>query len=193
MLFNKKYSTRTDEKLMKLTAKGDLNAYGELYQRYSKRMLNFFHLNLKRDRFKAEDFLQDLFLKIIEKSSSFDTQKKFSTWIYTISVNMCKNEYRKNSVEKSIFCDMQEEVMYIPDSYLELAKQDFIEKELLEKSINELDENRRQIIILRYFEGLQLSEIAEVLGCPLGTVKSSLFYTLKLLSKKLEFSNTKTN
>ncbi|MEI6091793.1 MAG: sigma-70 family RNA polymerase sigma factor [bacterium] len=193
MLFNKKYSTRTDEELMKLTAKGDRNAFGELYQRYSKRMLNFFHFNLKRDRYKAEDFLQDLFLKIIEKSSSFDAQKKFSTWIYTISVNMCKNEYRKNSIEKSIFSDVQEEVMYIADGYLDLAKQDFIEKELLEKSINELDENRRQIIILRYFEGLQLSEIAEVLGCPLGTVKSSLFNTLKLLSKKLEFSHTKTN
>ena len=146
-----------------------------------------------RDRYKAEDFLQDLFLKVIDKSSSYDTQKKFSTWIYTISVNMCKNEYRKNSIEKSIFSDMQEEVLFIPDSYLELAKQDFMEIELLEKSLNELDEARRQIIILRYFEGLQLSEIAEVLDCPIGTVKSSIFYTLKLLSKKMEFSTTKTN
>jgi RNA polymerase sigma-70 factor (ECF subfamily) len=91
----KKFS---DEELMSLVKTGREMAFEELYQRYSKRMLFYFHRNFYGDGEKAQDFLQDLFLKIIEKSNYFDVNKKFSTWIYTLASNLCKNEFRKNAV-----------------------------------------------------------------------------------------------
>ena len=70
---------------------GKEKAFTELYTRYAKPMLYFFYQRLYQDEPKAQDFLQDLFLKIIEKPQLFDRDKKFKTWLYTVATNMCKN------------------------------------------------------------------------------------------------------
>ena len=97
-LFRKNYSTKSDEELMSLLTKGGQSAFDELYNRYSKPLLNFFFRMLNSDREKAEDLLHDLFLKIIEKPESFDGTKKFNTWFYTLASNMIKNEYRSRQI-----------------------------------------------------------------------------------------------
>src|ERR1700712_473931 len=83
---------------MLFIADGKEKAFTELYERYSKKMLYFFYQRLYQDKQKAQDFLQDLFLKILEKPQLFNADKKFKTWIYTLAANMCKNEYRKDAV-----------------------------------------------------------------------------------------------
>lgn len=66
-----------------------------MYDRYSPRMYRFFFRMLWRDAGKAEDFTQEIFLKIIEKPQLFDPERNFKTWIYTLASNLCKNEYRR--------------------------------------------------------------------------------------------------
>ena len=73
---------------------GDEQAFNALYHRYSAKLHAFFWRMLNKDTAVAEDFTQQLFMKIIEHSGRFDTKKVFSTWVYTLASNMVKNEYR---------------------------------------------------------------------------------------------------
>ena len=95
------YKISSDEELMLFISHGKEKAFNELYGRYSRKMLFFFHSKLFKNQEKANDFLQDLFLKIIENPQSFDSSKNFSIWIYTVANNMCKNEYRKKNTINS--------------------------------------------------------------------------------------------
>ncbi len=81
---------------------GDTAAFDELYQRYSQRLLYYFYRMLGGDEDRAQDFLQDLFLKIIEKPNQFVSKQRFSNWIFTVTHNMCKNEYRRLSVRQVV-------------------------------------------------------------------------------------------
>ena len=91
----------SDEALMSRIAKGNTAAFELLYDRYSNRMHAFFRRMLGNDSELANDFLQELFMKIIEKPKAFDVERRFSTWIYTVASNMCKNEYRRRERQTS--------------------------------------------------------------------------------------------
>ena len=169
---------------MGLLIKGRADAFDELYTRYAARLYNYFYRMLYQDRIKAEDFTQDIFLKLIEKPRLFDCNRKFSTWIYTIAANMCKNEYRKNQV-RSIMQPLRDEDPvdhFSPD--LDLDSEVF--KEALLMAVNELEDHHKECFILRYDQELPIREISEILGCPEGTVKSRIFYSLKKLKKSLK-------
>jgi len=96
-IFQNKYKNKTDEVLIVLLSKGNESAFNELYSRYGEALNHFFYKMLNQDEEVAADFCQNLFLKIFEKAYTFDKQYKFSTWIYTMASNMCKNEYRRRS------------------------------------------------------------------------------------------------
>ena len=80
---------------MRAIAQRNERAFAVLYDRYSPRMYRFFFRMLWRDAGKAEDFTQEIFLKIIEKPQLFDPERNFKTWIYTLASNLCKNEYSR--------------------------------------------------------------------------------------------------
>ena len=170
--------------------KGKEKAFDELYKRYSKKIVFFFYQRLYQDNEKAQDFLQDLFLKIIEKPELFKEGTKFSTWIYTMASNMCKNEYRRNSVRgtKVEGFDLNEILDEIP--FIAIDKEDrelFMES--LNKELNKMDENQSLTFILRHQEHFSIKEISEIMECSEGTVKSRLFYTVKKLAENLEMFN----
>ena len=165
---------------MHRTANGCERSFSELYDRYGQRMHNYFYRMLWQDIKIAEDFTQDLFLKIIEKRAYYDPEKRFSTWIYTVAGNMVKNEYRRVSRKKPL--------PEMPDIFEENFSEN-IDNEIFEKHLNNalenLDEIQKQCFILRYQEEMSMKEIAEIIGCPEGTVKSRLFYTVRKLANKL--------
>lgn len=176
---------------MLFTAKGKEKAFDELYKRYARKMLFFFYQRLYQDREKANDFLQDLFLKIIEKPELFTTGNKFSSWIYTMASNMCKNEYRRHAIRgtKVEGFDLNEVIEELP--YAELTNQHDTTyfKECLTKELNAMDESQSLTFILRHQEHLSIKEISVIMECSEGTVKSRLFYTTKRLAEKLEIFN----
>lgn len=177
---------------MLFSSKGKEGAFNEIYRRYAKKMLFFFHSKLNKDQEKANDFLQDLFLKIIENPQSYNSSKKFSTWIYTIANNMCKNEYRKSEVRKIEISGLDLDIVKEKDKSNYIDKQDVIlfNKELQNQLVN-LEETKRTTFVLRYQQGLSLKEISEIMECSEGTVKSRIFYTLKQLSENLNIFNPK--
>lgn len=177
------YQQLTDEKLIVAINNGDSAAFNELYKRYNERMLYYFYRMLWNDRELAQDFLQDLFFKIIDKPHLFDVKRKFSTWIFSIAHNMCKNEYRNRAVrhivEKGADTDSipyEEETI----NYSSLQIEDVF------SCLNEFDEMQRTAFLLKYREGLSIDEISSILELPVGTIKSRLFYTRKKIQKMLQ-------
>lgn len=177
---------------MLFAAKGKEAAFDELYKRYSKKMLFFFYQRLYQDNEKAQDFLQDLFLKIIEKPELFDSQKIFSSWIYSMADNMCKNEYRKNSVRGTKATDFDLSTIMDEKPFVNLPDQYDVNlfRDSLNKELNSMEESQSLAFILRHQENLSIKEIAEIMECSEGTVKSRLFYTVKKLSARLQLFNT---
>jgi RNA polymerase sigma-70 factor (ECF subfamily) len=177
---NKPYQTLSDEQLMRQMATGCEPSFGELYDRYSERMHRYFYRMLGQDAHRADDFTQELFMKLVEKTAYFDTDRRFSTWLYAVAGNMVKNEYRRLS--------RQQGQMQLDDCFGENFSED-IDSQIFEQHLNqalgELDETQRQCFVLRYQEELSVKEIAEIMDCPEGTVKSRMFYTLKKLGDKL--------
>jgi RNA polymerase sigma factor, sigma-70 family len=182
-LFKKNYSKLTDEDLMSLLTHGGQSAFDELYKRYSKPLLNFFYRMLGNDREKAEDMLHDLFLKIIEKPESFDGNKKFNTWFYALASNMIKNEYRSRQIKSqhvTYTINLNEEYEFNSEN---LDQQLFENR--LQTKLNKLDPDTRTIFNLRFHEEMSVKQIAEIMGCPEGTIKSRLFYLTRQLAGQL--------
>ena len=184
MLLRKTYNNKTDEELMSLLIKREQLAFDELYNRYSKPMLNFFFRMLNNDREKAEDLLHDLFLKIIEKPQSFDKSMKFSTWFYTLAGNIVKNEYRKQQIRTN-FRSESILVNTNPVEYNNESLDKSIFNQQLSKELIKVDIDTRTMFDLRFNEEMSIKEIACIFDCPEGTVKSRLFYLTKNLSIKL--------
>lgn len=181
-------SSKTDEELMRLVQKGDHPALTELYRRYSRKLVRYFHRMLWRDENKAQDFLHDLFVKVIEKSGQFNTDRKFSTWIYSAAFNMCKNEYRRQAVRQSSSVGIREDHM---TDELKMDGREFLE--MLEKALEQSDESDRNLFVMRYELEMPLADIASIMQCPEGTIKSRLFYLKKKLALNLRAFNPAIN
>jgi RNA polymerase sigma-70 factor, ECF subfamily len=173
---------QTDEGLYVLLTRGDAKAFNSLYKRYQDKLLYYFYRMLGNDRTLAQDLLQEIFFKIIEKPHLFDPKRKFSTWVYSVAHNMCKNEYRSQAVRKIMVKGQN------ADNYYENASKHCDNDQIVDAVFKELelfDESHRTAFLLKYREGLAIEEIGEVLGLPAGTVKSRLFYTKKKLQEVL--------
>lgn len=158
----------------------------ELHRRYSKKLLGYFYNMLQKDEDLAQDFVQELFLKIIEKKHLFDPNKKFYSWLFTIAGNMCKTSYRKPK-HQSLSTDGYElnHLAQADDSPLE--KEEF--QRLLTACIDQLEEAQKNTFVLRYFEHFSLQEISEITETSLGTVKSRLFYASRKIMHDLQEYN----
>lgn len=177
---------------MLLVREGDSEALGVLYDRYSKPLLAFFFRMLHRDKSRAEDFLQDMFMKIIEKPERFDPSRKFRPWLYHLAYNLCKNEYRSIASHESY------KTSVIPESNIstDYPMSDYdaqVFESHLNASLDSMDEKFRMVFLLRYQQDLRIEEIASITGIPEGTVKSRLFNTVKQLAAVLQPFNPLKN
>ena len=193
-LVKPRYQEMTDESLMVAISKGDKRAFDEVYHRYSGPLLGYFIRMLWKDREKAEDFVHDIFAKIIRKPELFDPSRKFKTWLYSVANNMCKNEYKKQEVRKNTSNGLDENYAGADQHanvFSEVYDSQF--REQFDKSLNALDGKHSEVFRLRHLDGLSIKEIAAVLEISDGTVKSRLFYATKYLASSLEAFNPMEN
>ncbi|MDH4472949.1 MAG: sigma-70 family RNA polymerase sigma factor [Fluviicola sp.] len=183
-IFNKHITHYTDEELMKEIIRNHSSlAITELHRRYSKKLLGFFIKMLQRDVDTANDFVQELFLRILEKKHLYDPEKKCYTWIFTIASNMCKTAYRKSPIV-ALSNDGFELQSHTIDGDDLAEKNRF--KELLKESLEQLEHHHKTVFVLRYMEQFSLNEIADITETSLGTVKSRLFYATKKMTEHLK-------
>lgn len=172
----------TDSQVVQRFLEGEQRAFGELVGRYDARLVNFVYRTVG-DRERAQDLVQETFVRVYRHLARFDQSKKFSTWIYTISSNLAKNELRNRSrnplvlfqtIRKNWEANHRqlewEDTQYKPDDLF--RKRHLREK--IEQAVAQLPEHHRIVFVLRELEGKTYEEIAEITGCNLGTVKSRL-------------------
>lgn len=193
-LIRPQHKSMTDESLMQHISKGDKRAFDELYNRYSGQLMGYFYRMLWKDREKSEDFVHDLFAKIVRKPELFDPSRKFKTWVYSVANNMCKNEYKKQEVRKNTSNGLDQNY-HVKDHNTDVfgEVQDVQFKEAFEESLDQLDVKHSEVFKLRHIDGLSIKEIAEALDLSDGTVKSRLFYATKYLAQSLEDFNPLIN
>ena len=192
-LFKPKYTSLSDEELMKALSKGDKRAFDELYKRFYGQLLGYFKNMLWGDREKAEDMVHDIFAKIIKNPDYFDSDRSFRTWLFSVASNMCKNEYKKQAVRKNTSTGVEEHRSISSSTNVLSEVQDVQFQEAFEENLAKMDEKHREVFALRHLEGLSMKEIAEVMQINEGTVKSRLFYATKFLAEKLKVYNPVLN
>jgi RNA polymerase sigma-70 factor (ECF subfamily) len=176
------YGSFEDSAVVAAYLGGDELAFTELVERYQTRLLNFVYRTIG-DRERAEDLVQEVFIRVYRHLHRFDQSKKFSTWAYTIASNLAKNELRNRSRNPLVLFQTIRQNWQDDDRPLQFEDSstrpdDMYRKrhlrELVEKTVALLPEHHRQVFVLRELEGKSYEEIAEITDCNLGTVKSRL-------------------
>jgi len=147
--------------------------------------LLFYALSLTSDQEKAQDLLQETFLKALTNRDKYTQNTNLKAWVYTIMRNTFINDYRKNEKKKNKFNRANQEIQLRKQndkSYL-LPESNYDSKEIM-KSIKALEKDYRTPFEL-FLDGYKYKEIADVLQIPLGTVKSRIFFARKKLEKTL--------
>ena len=179
----------TDEVLIKRFQDGDEEAFNELVARYKDPLFNYVARMLK-DRVYAEDIVQETFVRVYRNRDRYQQIAKFSTWIYTIAINLTKTELRRQNLRRffSLSGSADSSKSFeLPDTKINLEKsaEDTIVGERIKEAIAELPKTFREVIVLRDIQELSYDEISKIVGVPLGTVKSRVNRGRTRLQKKL--------
>jgi RNA polymerase sigma-70 factor (ECF subfamily) len=172
----------SDSELVAAHLAGHPLAFSELYNRYRDRLVHFI-ARKTGDRDRAEDLVQEAFVRVTRHLHRFDQSKKFSTWIYTICSNLSKNELRNRSRSPLVlfqkltsYWEPEHRPLQFEDSAMKpdrMFRHRYLE-EIVGKTVSELPEHHQLVFRLRELEGKSYEEIAEITGVNLGTVKSRL-------------------
>ncbi len=168
----------TDEQLIARFQSGDERAYIELVNRYRDRLINFVY-PFFGDFEQAEDVVQETMIKLYEKKHYYREIAKFSTWIYTIARNLANTELRKKKRRKTTYIsrmtkdDRQYDIPAVQADLNQNLQNEFI-RDRIHAAIRELPEHFKTVIILRDIQELSYDDISNIVGVPLGTVKSRI-------------------
>ena len=171
-----------DEDLMLEVRNGAGETLGVLFDRYHTPLYNFYS-KLTGDRTLSEDLVQEVFLRILKYRQSYQPGTPFRAWIYQIARNARVDHYRKTPKHITFEPEMAPAVM--PRD----SAQESEEVELLHRALLQMPEEKKEILILSRFQELRYDEIARLLGCELGTVKTRIHRAIQELRqtfRKLE-------
>ncbi|MBI4887739.1 MAG: sigma-70 family RNA polymerase sigma factor [Acidobacteria bacterium] len=182
--------TWTDEDLVARSRGGDVESFNQLVLRWERPIYALAYRVIGREE-EARDVCQETFLRAFRALPGFKGQAKFSSWLYRIALNLCRDWIRRR--RRSPLVDMPEDVDLVD---LAAARgpvetvEDLVARKQLSEVVAEamglLPEEQRTAIILKEYHGMTFQEIAELQGCPLSTVKTRLYQGLNVLRRNLE-------
>jgi RNA polymerase sigma-70 factor (ECF subfamily) len=178
------YSAFEDTELLQLMAQEDVNALSELYDRYG-RMVFSLALKITKDHRSSEEITQDVFYRIWERAYSYIKEKaRVRTWILTVARNRAIDVYRINKRDRTISAER------IPFEISSKERENFHEcveqRQIVWEAVSSLSSKQRKPLELAFYQGYSHSEIAKILGEPLGTVKTRIRTGLQKLRSKLK-------
>ena len=184
--------TWTDEELVAKSIRGDADSFNELVLRWERPIYALAYRTIGREE-DARDVCQETFLRAFRALPGFRGQAKFSSWLYRIALNLCRDwirrERRTPVVQPPEDVDLLELAAAAePSESIEdlVARQDL--SRLVERAMALLPEEQRTAIVLKEYHGLTFQEIADLQDCPLSTVKTRLYQGLSVLRRQLERS-----
>lgn len=188
-----------ETKLINSAKQGDRGAFDQLVLKYSNDIFRYAYRILRHEQ-DAQNASQDTFLKAWQGLKSFKGISKFSTWLYSISYNVCMNYLKKRKKEASVSTEDVplpfDETTANKNSHNTTPEESYLQKErlkVLNEAIDKLPPHHKQMMILRFIEGFSYEEIAKITALPLGTVKSKISRArdklIELLKKNMELFN----
>tara|TARA_Y100001970_G_scaffold254880_1_gene331066 strand:- start:1278 stop:1901 length:624 start_codon:yes stop_codon:yes gene_type:complete len=168
-----------DISLVRRAKKGDFVAFDLLVLKYQSRVISTVFKYVKEKQL-AEDITQEAFIKSYKSINSFREESSFYTWIYRIAVNTAKNYLvSSNRRDEILMSDLSEDDSFNPEKLEVDSPQDLLKaselRDLIYKTLSTLGEETRTALSLREFDGLSYEQIAEIVNCPVGTVRSRIF------------------
>ncbi len=183
------------DSLIQRAKQGDQNAQGKLVQLWYKRIYNF-NFKFFSDHDLAMEASQKTFISMCRNLPGLQDNARFKSWLYKIAVNYCREEVRRNKNNRSMSFDavLNRDAEDSPGWESSTQRLDSPEKQLqhrelsdlLQEALRQLNEDQREVVIMKEYEGLKFREIAEVLNVSENTVKSRMYYGLDALKKILE-------
>jgi RNA polymerase sigma-70 factor (ECF subfamily) len=171
---------RQDHEIMLSVRDGNIQELGQLFDRYSNRLYNYFRLQIK-DRLKSEDLVQNVFYNILRYKHTYKDSADFKAWMYTIARNEKINYFKKNKpLDVEIDTEQSDEKSNTPENDFE-HKTDVNH---LNMALERLPDETRELIILSKFNELPYSRIAEITGSTEGTVKVRVYRAIKKLKEE---------
>ena len=179
-----------DLSLVKRAKAGDLRAFDLLVLKYQGRLISTAYKFVK-DRHIAEDIAQESFIKSFKSLSTFREDSTFYTWIYRITVNTAKNFLvSKKRKDELLQTELSKEGDYVEEAVTADTPEDLLNaselKNIILNSVNLLGEDTKTAFSLREFEGLSYEQIAKVIGCPVGTVRSRIFRGREIIDEAIK-------
>ncbi len=168
----------TEEALMTAVKGGELQQATELFDRYNKRIYNFF-VKICFDRELSHDLTQNVFLRMLKYRNSYKADHKFQSWIFQIARNVYADHYRKNKAKFSDFADLEqcaEEASSVIDDMERSHKE-----RLLQRALTKLPEDQREVLVLSRFQELKYEEIAKMTDTTVANVKVKVHRAIKRL------------
>jgi RNA polymerase sigma-70 factor (ECF subfamily) len=176
---------KSDEVLIALVHQGEHAAFRVLVERYQERIRNLIY-SIFHEPGVVDDLSQEVFIKAYEALHQFRFQSSFYTWLYRIAVNKSRDELRKRKVRRWFSLQsMMESSDKELGAKIVVEPQDHELQELLAAGLKSLPEKYRIAVILKDVDGFSYEEIAEIMECEIGTVKSRLSRARSMLRKKL--------
>jgi len=183
----------SDEELVEEFISGEIDSFRVLVERYKLRVYNIIY-GIMGNRDEAEDLAQEVFINVYKNLHHFKRKSKFYTWLYRIAVNICLTNKRKKSKYSPVVSLTEISEVNANPGRVELADESFSPEKIfkdrelawqIKSAINSLSRVLRATFILREFEDLSYQELAKVLGCSSGTIKSRLSRAREELRQKL--------
>lgn len=182
-----------EKELIKKCQQGDVEAFEKLIASYQRKVYTIAYRYMGK-REEAEDLAQEAFIKVFRSIKSFRGESSFQTWLYHVVSNVCRDALRKNSrrAEDYLDCAITTEKGEIKREVADwsLSPEQVVESkelgEFLQSMINQLSPQHKEVIIMREIQDMSYEEIANELGCSLGTVKSRLSRARRSLREKIE-------
>ena len=182
-----------DQKLVEKAQRGDKKAFGMLVEKYQRR-LNRLLSRMVRDQSEIEDIVQDSFIKAYRAINNFRGDSAFYTWLYRIGINTAKNHLVKLGKRPKAMNEVDIEEIENFEDAPDLRNHETPESTMMSSeivtSVNQtiaaLPIELREAISLREMEGLSYEEIADLMNCPIGTVRSRIFRAREVIAEKLK-------
>ncbi|MBI1741633.1 sigma-70 family RNA polymerase sigma factor [Candidatus Acetothermia bacterium] len=178
----------SERELIEKSLQGDLNSWGKIVIRYKQAVFGV-ALHILGKPADAEDAMQDAFIRAYQSLRTFQIDRKFSTWLFTVTANICKNKLRR----EKFFSPLKHISKLVggEDPARTAARDE--RHQMLRDALQLLDESYRLPLVLRYYQDMDYKEIAEILELPEGTVKTRLHRGKLELKKILEAKGVKAD
>jgi RNA polymerase sigma-70 factor (ECF subfamily) len=185
-----------DAELLRRFNDGEPAAFEVLLERYRRPLYNFILRSVQNQQ-TAEDLLQDVFLRVVQRAREFKGESKFSTWLYTIARNRCIDTQRKQSHRRHRSLDapagQSDEGQAAPLAERVPGREPGTDRQAIAgrlqdeiaRAVETLPEDQREVFLMRQLDNMPFKEIAEVVGVPENTVKSRMRYALERLQQAL--------